>query len=112
MAMTLTWPQEDRHVYFKWSEFVAADPEVLVRFPALKDFLSSSGSRTRSTGFTLRRLLRLAGLRWGYSNPVPTWRARAPYKYPPGKGWYTYTPGHWVPFTSPLTTRRATVGVF
>jgi hypothetical protein len=29
----------------------------------------------------------------------PTWRTR-------------YTPGHWVPFPSPLTTRRATVEVF
>jgi hypothetical protein len=31
------------------------------------------------TGFPLRRLLRLAGLRWRYSNPSPTWRARSPY---------------------------------
>jgi hypothetical protein len=23
-------------------------------------------------------------------------------------GWPSYTPGHWVPFSSPLTTRRAT----
>jgi hypothetical protein len=37
-----------------------------------------------------------------------TWRARFPYLYPPGTG----SPGHWVPFTSPLTTRRATVEVF
>jgi hypothetical protein len=32
----------------------------------------------RGTGFPL-----LAGLRWGYSNPPPTWRARASYLYPP-----------------------------
>jgi hypothetical protein len=38
-----------------------------------------------------------------------TWRARSPYLYPPGTGWASYTPGHWVPFPSPLTTRRATV---
>jgi hypothetical protein len=31
-----------------WSEFLATDPEVRVRFPALPDFLSS-GSGTRST---------------------------------------------------------------
>jgi hypothetical protein len=31
---------------------------------------------------------------------------------PPGTGWPSYTPGHWVPFLSPLTTRRATVVVF
>jgi hypothetical protein len=39
----------------------------------------------------------------------PTWRARSPYVYPPGTGWPIYTPGHWVPFLSPLTTLRATV---
>jgi hypothetical protein len=27
----------------EWSEFLAADPEVRVRFPALPDFLSNSG---------------------------------------------------------------------
>jgi hypothetical protein len=32
-----------------WLEFLAADPEVLVRFPALPDFLRSSGSGTGST---------------------------------------------------------------
>jgi hypothetical protein len=42
----------------------------------------------------------------------PTWRARSPYLYPPGTGWPRYTPGHWVPFPSPLTTRLATVEVF
>jgi hypothetical protein len=36
----------------------------------------------------------------------PTWRASFPYLYPPGTGWPSYTPGHWVPFMSPLTTRR------
>jgi hypothetical protein len=32
-----------------------------------------------SIGFPLRRLLRLTGLRWRYSNLPPTWRARSPY---------------------------------
>jgi hypothetical protein len=32
-----------------WSEFLTTDPEVRVRFPALPDFLSSSGSGTGST---------------------------------------------------------------
>jgi hypothetical protein len=27
-----------------WSEFLATDPEILVRFPALPDFLRSGGS--------------------------------------------------------------------
>jgi hypothetical protein len=42
----------------------------------------------------------------------PTWRARSPYLYPPGTGWPSYTPGHWVPFLSPLTTLGSTVDVF
>jgi hypothetical protein len=42
----------------------------------------------------------------------PTWRARSPYLYPPGKRWPSYTPRHWVPFSSPPTTCRATVEVF
>jgi hypothetical protein len=36
----------------------------------------------------------------------PTWRARSPYLYPPGTRWPSYTPKHWVPFSSPLMTRR------
>jgi hypothetical protein len=40
------------------------------------------------------------------SETPPTWRARFPYLYSPGTGWPSYTPGHWVPFLSPLTTRR------
>jgi hypothetical protein len=42
----------------------------------------------------------------------PTWRATSQYLYPPGTGWPGYTPRHWVPFSSPPTTRRATVEVF
>jgi hypothetical protein len=37
------------------------------------------------------------------SETPPTWRARFPYLYPPGTGWPSYTPGHWVPFMSSLT---------
>jgi hypothetical protein len=33
----------------QWSEFLATDPEARVRFPALLDFLRSSGSGTGST---------------------------------------------------------------
>jgi hypothetical protein len=45
---------------------------------------------------------------------TPTWRARSPYLYPPGTGWTSYTPRHWV--TSGRTkvkvkvTLRLTVG--
>jgi hypothetical protein len=34
----------------------------------------------------------------------PTWRTRSLYLYLPGTGWPNYTPGHWVPFSSPPTT--------
>jgi hypothetical protein len=27
---------------------------------------------------------------------LPTWRARSSYSYPPGTGWPSYTPRHWV----------------
>jgi hypothetical protein len=43
---------------------------------------------------------------------LPTWRARCPYLYPPGTGWTSYTPRDRFPFSSPPTTRRATVEVF
>jgi hypothetical protein len=39
----------------------------------------------------------------------PTWRARSRYLYRPRTVWPGYTPKHWVPFSSPPTTRRATV---
>jgi hypothetical protein len=42
----------------------------------------------------------------------PTRGSRSPYLYPPGTGWPSYTPRHWVPFSSPPTTRRATVELF
>jgi hypothetical protein len=35
---------------FRWSEFLAADPEVRLRFPALPDFVSN-GSGTVSTQY-------------------------------------------------------------
>jgi hypothetical protein len=41
----------------------------------------------------------------------PTWRARFQYLFPSRTGWPSYTPGHCVPYSSPLTTRRATVEV-
>jgi hypothetical protein len=37
---------------------------------------------------------------------LPTWRERSPYLYPPGTGWPSYNPRHWVPFPSPSTTSR------
>jgi hypothetical protein len=38
-----------------------------------------------------------------------TWRTIS--SYFPGTGWPGYTPRHWVPFSSPPTTRRATMEV-
>jgi hypothetical protein len=37
----------------QWSEFLAADPEVRVRFPALPDFLSIGRSETGSIGLVI-----------------------------------------------------------
>jgi hypothetical protein len=42
----------------------------------------------------------------------PAWRARSPCLYPSVTGWPSYAPRHWVPFSSPPTTRRAPVEVF
>jgi hypothetical protein len=39
------WKKVDPSVV-QWSEFLATDPEVRVGFPALPDFLRSSGSGT------------------------------------------------------------------
>jgi hypothetical protein len=42
-----------------------------------------------------------------------TWRARFPYLYPPGTGWPSYTPRHWVLFSSsPITQQRGCHVVF
>jgi hypothetical protein len=46
------------------------------------------------------------------SETPPNWRARSPYLYPTGTGWPSCTPRQWVPFLSPLTTRRAVVELF
>jgi hypothetical protein len=35
----------------------------------------------------------------------PIWRARSPHLYPPGSGWPSYTPRHWVPFLLPIILR-------
>jgi hypothetical protein len=32
--------------------------------------------------------------------------------YPPGTEWPSFTARHWIPFSSPFTTRRATAEVF
>jgi hypothetical protein len=44
---------------------------------------------------------------WPYYCPrletPPTWRARSPYLYPPGTGWPSYIPRHWV---NELTTQN------
>jgi hypothetical protein len=42
----------------------------------------------------------------------PNLEGQVPVFISPGTGWPSYTPGHWVPFMSPLTTRRAAVEVF
>jgi hypothetical protein len=42
----------------------------------------------------------------------PTWRARFPYFYPPETRWPSFSPRHWVPFSSSPTTLRATMELF
>jgi hypothetical protein len=42
----------------------------------------------------------------------PIWMAKSPYSYPLGSGSFSYIPRHWVRFSSPLTTRSATVETF
>jgi hypothetical protein len=42
----------------------------------------------------------------------PNLEGQAPHLYSTGTGWHSHTPRHWVPFSSPPTTRRATVEVF
>jgi hypothetical protein len=42
----------------------------------------------------------------------PNLEGQVPYLYLPGTGWPGYIPRDWVPFSSPPTTRRATVEVF
>jgi hypothetical protein len=49
------------------------------------------------------------GLRFETS---PAWRARSLYVYPPGTGWPSHTPRHWVSFLLPPVTLRVTVEVF
>jgi hypothetical protein len=41
-----------------------------------------------------------------------TCRGRSQYLYLTGKAWPSYTPRHWIRFSSPSTTRRATVNIF
>jgi hypothetical protein len=40
-----------------------------------------------------------------------TRRDRSSYLYPPGTGWHSYTPRHWVPFLLPLTTRGGIINL-
>jgi hypothetical protein len=42
----------------------------------------------------------------------PNLEGQVPYLYPPEKWWPGYASRHWVPFSWPPTTRRATVEVF
>jgi hypothetical protein len=42
----------------------------------------------------------------------PNLEGQVPYLYPPGTGWPSYTPRHWVPFSPPPTNLRDTVEVF
>jgi hypothetical protein len=49
---------------------------------------------------------------WPHFTASDSRLSQVPYFYAPGTGCPGYTPRHWVPFSSPPTTRRATVEVF
>jgi hypothetical protein len=44
------------------------------------------------------------------SDKHPTWRARFLYLYPPGTGWPSYTPGHWVSYGAWVHAKKALTG--
>jgi hypothetical protein len=44
--------------------------------------------------------------------PPPTWRSIFPYLYPPETEWPSYSPRHWILFSSPPSIRRAKVALF
>jgi hypothetical protein len=85
-------------VITQWSESLRTRNHTLLSLPRLPQ-PGGPGSRIYipqkqggsilllGTGLPLRRLLRLAALRWRYSNPPPTWRDRSPYIYPLGIRW-------------------------
>jgi hypothetical protein len=66
-------------------------PTWMARFPYLYPSGTEWPSYTPGIGFPLRCLLRLAGLRWRYSNPPQSWRAGSPYIYSSGTGWSSPT---------------------
>jgi hypothetical protein len=75
-------------------------------------FTITAGPRQRS-----HSQIRVPRDSWPYftvsdSRLPPTWRARSQYLYPPGTGWPSYTPRHWIPFCRLLMICRATVEVF
>jgi hypothetical protein len=49
ILFSLSWGALSTAFVMVWSEFLAAIPESRVRFPAIPDFLSSTGSGTGST---------------------------------------------------------------
>jgi hypothetical protein len=71
-------------------------PTWRARFPYLYPQEQGGPVIPPGTGLPLR-LLRLAGLRWGYSNPPPTWRARFPYLYPQEQDSPVIPPGTGLP---------------
>jgi hypothetical protein len=72
----------------EWSEFLATDPEALIRFPALQDCLRSNGSGTGSTpprqlgGVTWKKNYRFLGssleIRDNGRSRQPRWQRDTP----------------------------------
>jgi hypothetical protein len=84
---------------FLWRENVSAVYNCCWSSPA-RSFMVQSPSALVTIFYCLRFEIR------------PTWVSTSQYLYTLGTGWPSYTPRHWVPFSSPPATRRATVEVF
>jgi hypothetical protein len=91
-------------------------PNTRFLFLSVAGLLCGSPSLTRGRVCRLQLLLTLARAvilgpesRWTQDNILlnpPTLKARTPHLYPPATGWPSYTPRHWVPFSSSLTVSQ------
>jgi hypothetical protein len=111
-----SWQQpletHNQYYYFKWTLAVI----ILMKYLLWQEDASviynccwPAPSQSFSVSSTAGLVAKFYSLR--FETP-PTWRARSPYLYPSGTGCPGYNPRHWVPFSSSLTTRSATVEVF
>jgi hypothetical protein len=79
--------------------------------------VAPSLTRGRVSRLQLLLVVASAAILWSesrgtYYHILLTQWARFPYLFPRGTRWTSYSPRHWVPFSSPPTTRRAAVELF